>query len=141
MKKLTTVVLSMCLAVGAASVFAADTMSNDSMSKDSMSKDAMKKDAMKKTDSMSKDAMSKGSMSKDSMKKDAMSKDAMKKAKCLSKSNHRRPCGGLLAKAAYQSTLIATDTTPSRASSLPQVFCRPERPEPRKKTSMIDPDA
>jgi pentapeptide MXKDX repeat protein len=37
MKKLTTVVLSMCLAVGAASVFAADTMSNDSMSKDAMS--------------------------------------------------------------------------------------------------------
>jgi hypothetical protein len=36
-EKLTTVVLSMCLAVSAASVFAADTMSNDSMSKNSMS--------------------------------------------------------------------------------------------------------
>lgn len=50
MKKLTTVVLSLCLAVGAGSVFAADTMSHDSMSKDSMSKDAMKKDGMKKSD-------------------------------------------------------------------------------------------
>jgi len=73
MKKLTTVVLSMCLAVGAASVFAADTMSNDSMSKDSMSKDAMSKDSMKK------DAMSKDAMKKDAMSKDSMSKDGMKK--------------------------------------------------------------
>ena len=72
MKKLTTVVLSMCLAVGAASVFAADTMSNDSMSKDAMSKDAMKRDTT------SKDAMSKDAMKKDAMSKDAMSKDAMK---------------------------------------------------------------
>jgi pentapeptide MXKDX repeat protein len=81
MKKLTTVVLSMCLAVGAASMFAADTMSNDSMSKDSMSKDAMSKDTMKK-DAMTKDSMSKDAMSKDTMKKDSMSKDAMKKMPC-----------------------------------------------------------
>ena len=39
MKKLATTVLSMCIALGAASVFAADTTSSDSMSKDSMSKD------------------------------------------------------------------------------------------------------
>ena len=55
MKKLSVVVLSMCMALGAvSSAFAADTTSGDAMSKSSMSKDAMSKDAMKK-DTMSKD--------------------------------------------------------------------------------------
>ncbi|MFL1547457.1 pentapeptide MXKDX repeat protein, partial [Pseudomonas sp. O39] len=48
MKRLTTAILGMCLAVGVAVVHADDTMSNDTMKKDTMSHDTMKKDTMKK---------------------------------------------------------------------------------------------
>lgn len=82
MKKLSVVVLSMCMALGAVgSALAAETSNGDAMApkdsmmkKDTMSKDSMSKDAMKKKDGMSKDAMSKDSM----MKKDATSKDEAK---------------------------------------------------------------
>lgn len=82
MKKLSAVVLSMCMALGAAgSVLAAETSNGDTMApkdsmmkKDNMSKDSMSKDAMMKKDGMSKDNMSKGTM----MKKDATSKDEAK---------------------------------------------------------------
>lgn len=56
MKKLTAIMMSACLMMGAVSTtYAADAM----MKKDSMSKDCMKKDGM------SKDSMAKNSMSKD----------------------------------------------------------------------------
>jgi pentapeptide MXKDX repeat protein len=71
MKKLTVLMMTAALMMGAVSTtYAADAM----MKKDSMghtSKDCMKKD------SMSKDCMSKDKMSKDHMKKDTMKKDAM----------------------------------------------------------------
>lgn len=67
MKKLTVMMMSACLMMGAVSTtYAADAM----MKKDTMGH--MSKDCMKK-DSMSKDSMAKDSMSKDAMKKDAMS--------------------------------------------------------------------
>ena len=71
MKKLTVLMMSAALMMGAVSTtYAADAMTK----KDTMghtSKDCMKKD------SMSKDCMSKDKMSKDHMKKDTMKKDAM----------------------------------------------------------------
>jgi pentapeptide MXKDX repeat protein len=93
MKKLTVMMMSACLMMGAVSTtYAADAMAKkdtmghmskdcmkkDSISKDSMAKDSMGKDCMSK-DHMKKDSMSKDSMSKNSMSKDTMSKDAMKK--------------------------------------------------------------
>ena len=73
MKKLTIMMMSACLMMGAVSTtYAADAMAK----KDTMSH--MSKDCMKK-DSMSKDCMSKDHMKKDSMSKDSMSKDAIKK--------------------------------------------------------------
>ncbi|MEA9393534.1 pentapeptide MXKDX repeat protein [Acerihabitans sp. TG2] len=71
MKKLTVLMMSAALMMGAVSTtYAADAMTK----KDSMghtSKDCMKKD------SMGKDCMSKDKMTKDHMKKDTMKKDAM----------------------------------------------------------------
>ena len=43
MKRLTTAILGVCLAVGVAGVHAEDTMSNDTMKKDTMSQDTMKR--------------------------------------------------------------------------------------------------
>jgi len=71
MKKLTVLMMSAALMMGAVSTtYAADAMTK----KDTMghtSKDCMKKD------SMGKDCMSKDKMTKDHMKKDQMKKDAM----------------------------------------------------------------
>ncbi|WP_129990939.1 pentapeptide MXKDX repeat protein [Rahnella sp. CFA14(1/10)] len=77
MKKLTVMMMSACLMMGAVSTtYAADAMAKKDtmghMSKDCMKKDSMSKDNMAK-DSMGKDCMSKDSMSKDNMKKGAMS--------------------------------------------------------------------
>lgn len=81
MKKLTVLMMSAALMMGAVSTtFAADAMTKkDSMghtSKDCMKKDGMGKDCMSK-DKMSQDKMSQNDMSKDHMKKDTMKKDAM----------------------------------------------------------------
>lgn len=79
MKKLSSVVLSMCLIVGPGSVFAADTMGKDSMSKDptaqgsmstgatksEMKKGEMKKHHTKKHEKTHKSGMSNGSMGKE----------------------------------------------------------------------------
>ena len=83
MKKLTVMMMSACLMMGAVSTtYAADAMAKKDtmghMSKDCMKKDSMSKNTMAK-DSMGKDSMSKDHMKKDSMSKDNMSKDAMKK--------------------------------------------------------------
>jgi pentapeptide MXKDX repeat protein len=70
MKNVNSVMLVMCLALGAGSVFAQDSgMAKDSMTQTNKGHDDMKKDAMRH------DAMKKGAMSKDSMAKDGMSKD------------------------------------------------------------------
>ena len=78
MKKLTVMMMSACLMMGAVSTtYAADAM----MKKDTMghtSKDCMKKDSMSK-DTMAKDSMGKDCMSKDKMSKDNMAKDEMGK--------------------------------------------------------------
>ncbi|MCK1783999.1 MULTISPECIES: hypothetical protein [Pseudomonas] len=50
MKKLTTAILGIYLAVGVAVVHADDTMKKNTRKKDSMSNDGMKKDDMKKND-------------------------------------------------------------------------------------------
>ena len=83
MKKLTVMMMSACLMMGAVSTtYAADAMAKKDtmghMSKDCMKKDSMSKNTMAK-DSMGKDCMSKDHMKKDSMSKDSMSKDNTKK--------------------------------------------------------------
>ena len=71
MKKLTVMMMSACLMMGAVSTtYAADAMAKkDTMGH--MSKDCMKKDSMSKN-TMAKDSMGKDCMSKDHMKKDRM---------------------------------------------------------------------
>lgn len=83
MKNINSVVLAMCLAFGAGSVFAQDSgMAKDSMSHDAMTQTGNAHDGMKKA-SMAHNAMKSGTMSKDNMAKNAMpmeakSSDAMK---------------------------------------------------------------
>ncbi|HUN97171.1 MAG TPA: pentapeptide MXKDX repeat protein [Bradyrhizobium sp.] len=86
MKNVHSVVVAMCLVLGAGSVFAQDngmpkgTMSHDETTQahDGMKKNAMGHDAMK-MDTMSKGHMAKGTMSKGGhmMKKSNMSQNAM----------------------------------------------------------------
>ena len=68
---ISTVMLSLSLALAPAA-FAQDKMTKD----DGMKKDTMSKDSMKKDDGMKKDTMAKDGMKKDDgmMKKDSMSK-------------------------------------------------------------------
>lgn len=79
MKNVITLVLAMCLALGAGGVFAqGNTMTKGAMSHDETTQthDGMKKNAMKH-DAMKMDTMSKGSKSSHMMKKDNAGQNSM----------------------------------------------------------------
>jgi pentapeptide MXKDX repeat protein len=79
MKNVNSLVLAMCLALGAGSVFAqGNEMTKGAMNHDETTQphDGMKKNAMKH-DAMKMDTISKGSKSSHMMKKDGMSQNSM----------------------------------------------------------------